>query len=463
MNPPRDIDLLISGGVVVTVDAGRRVFADGAVAVDDGRIVGVGRRMDIAPAFAPRRTVDGADHITMPGLVDAHVHITAETLTRGLAADDAGHRWMFDYALPLYGAITPAEEHAGARLACLEMLSNGTTTFGEGGTAIDIAASVEAVAEAGLRGVLSPWTWDRRETPASLAFDTALAARRNEDAIAKHHGAENGRIRVATSCVNPALCTAELLGELKALADRNETGFTFHHASSLEPVAAYVAENGRRPLLDFADLGLLAPNTRTTHMVHLDDDELAVLAASGASVAHCPQTAFRLAYGAARHGRFPEMLAAGVPLGLGTDGVNSADNQDLFKAMQFAAGLFKDARLDPTLMPAETVVELATLGGARCLGLAHEIGSLEVGKCADLIMLDRRAPELTPLIDVANALVYATDGRNVDHVFVDGRQLLRDGEALTLDAGALFAEAAEIAPKLIARAGLAARPRWPML
>ncbi len=226
---------------------------------------------------------------------------------------------------------------------------------------------------------------------------------------------------------------------------------------------AYIAAHGRRPLLDFDDLGILGANTRTTHMVHLDDDEMAVLIESGASVAHCPQTAYRLAYGVARHGRFPEMIAAGIPLGLGTDGVNSADNQELFKAMQLAVGLFKDARLDPSLVPAETAVEMATIGGARCLGLEAEIGSLEVGKRADVILLDRRAPELTPLIDVANALVYATDGRNVAHVFVGGVEVVRAGEVQSLDADALLAEVRAIAPLLIARAGLEARPRWPIL
>ena len=463
MEEPRTIDLLIAGGVVVTVDEDRRVLGDGAVAIDEGRIVAVGPTAEVAARHRAERRIDGADHIAMPGLVDAHVHITAETLTRGLAADDAGHRWMFDYALPLYGAVTPEEELAGARLACLEMLRNGTTTFGEGGTAIDIAASARAVEEAGMRGVLSPWTWDRMQTPQSLAFDTETAARRSRDAIDRHHGTAGGRVMVATSCVNPALCSPELLAELKGLADRHATSFTFHHGSSVEPVEAYIAAHGRRPLLDFDDLGILGANTRTTHMVHLDDDEMAVLIESGASVAHCPQTAYRLAYGVARHGRFPEMIAAGIPLGLGTDGVNSADNQDLFKAMQLAAGLFKDARLDPSLVPAETAVEMATIGGARCLGLEAEIGSLEVGKRADVILLDRRAPELTPLIDVANALVYATDGRNVAHVFVGGVEVVRAGEVQSLDADALLAEVCAIAPLLIARAGLEARPRWPIL
>lgn len=462
MNEPKAVALLVAGGLVVTVDPERRVLADGAVAIDGGRIVAVGPSAEIERCYRGDRRIDAAGHIVLPGLVDAHVHITAETLTRGLAPDDAGPRWMTEIALPLYAAVTPEEEYAGARLACLEMIRNGTTTFAEGGTARDLGASARAVAEAGIRGVLSPWTWDRMDEPAGLRFGTDEAIRRTDAALQAHHGGAEGRIMVATSCISPALCSPELLRELKALADRHETTFTFHHASSLEPVEAYVAEHGRRPFLDFAELGILGPNVRATHMVHLDDDELRVLAASGTTVAHCPQTALRLAYGAGPRGRVPEMLAAGVPVGLGTDGVNSSDNQDLFKAMALAAGLFKDARRDARQLPAEKVVEMATVDGARCLGLADEIGSLEAGKRADLILINRRAPELTPLIDVANALVYATDGRNVSTVVVGGEVVMRDGEVLTIEAEPLYAEVETISPQLIARAGLEPRPRWPI-
>jgi cytosine/adenosine deaminase-related metal-dependent hydrolase len=463
MEQAKAVELVVAGGVVVTVDRARRVLADGAVAIDAGRIVAVGPTPEINAYYRPARRIDARDHIVMPGLVDAHVHITAETLTRGLALDDAGHRWMWNYALPLYAAVEEDEEYIGASLACLEMLRNGTTTFAEGGTARAIAASAQAVEDAGLRAILSPWTWDLMQEPANLRFSTDEALRRNADAIDAHHGKADGRIAVATSCVTPALCSPGLLKELKALADERRTTFTFHHASSVEPVDAYVARHGRRPLIDYAELGILGRNTRTTHMVHLDDAELAALAASGASVAHCPQTAFRLAYGAGRHGRFPEMLKRGIAVGLGTDGVNSSDNQDLFKAMQIAAGLFKDARQAPELMPAETVVEMATVIGARALGLEAEIGSLEAGKRADLILLDRRAPELTPLLDVANALVYAIDGRHVSTVIVGGREVMREREVLTLDADRLYAEVGAIAPRLIERAGLTPRPRWPIL
>jgi|RhiMetdeSRZDD1v2_1073273.scaffolds.fasta_scaffold56037_1 5-methylthioadenosine/S-adenosylhomocysteine deaminase len=457
------VDLLVAGGLVVTVDPGRRVLADGAVAVKDGRIVEVGKAAELARRYRAARTIDARDGVVLPGLVDGHVHMTAEHLARGVAPDDAGHRWMMDWAVPLYAALTPEEERTGALLSCLEMMRNGTTSFGEGATCRDMAAVAGAVETAGLRGTLGLWTWDRVPEPPVFRQTVEQALGRTADAIRRFHGTAGGRVRVAAACIHPVLCSKELLVGLRDLARQHGVTFAYHHASSREPVDQYVATHGRRPLLDWADLGILTPNVRATHMVHLDDEELKLLVASGATVIHCPQTVFRLAYGASRMGRFPEMLAAGVTVALGTDGVNSSDNQDLFKAMQIAAGLFKDAREDPTLVPAERAIEMATLAGARTLGLEREIGSLEAGKQADLIVLSRRAPEMNPLVDVANTLVYGTDGRNVDTVVVGGRVVMEGRRALTIDEERLYAEVREIAPKLIARAGLRPRPRWPVL
>jgi cytosine/adenosine deaminase-related metal-dependent hydrolase len=458
--PPAAADLLIAGGVVVTMDAERRVLRDGAVAVRAGRILEVGPTADLGARYRAARILDASDFLVLPGLVDGHVHITAEHVARGVAPDDAGPRWTLDWAVPLYAAVTPEEERLGALLSCLEMIRNGTTCFGEGGTTKDAAAVAGAIEAAGIRGTIGLWTWDRCPEPAALhqAADRALA--RTQEAIRRFHGSAGGRVRVAAACINPLFCSEALTRGLKALADRHGTTLAYHQSPTRQIVAAYLAERGRRPVIDCAEQGLLAPNVRTTHMVHLDDAEVDAVVASGASVTHCPQTCLRLGYGATAAGRVPELLARGVPVALGTDGVNSSDNQDLFKAMQLAAGLFKDAREDASLLPAETVVEMATLQGARALGLEGEVGSLEVGKHADLILLDRRCPELTPLLDVANALVYGVDGRAVHTVIVGGRVVMEARRVLTIDEEALYRAGRAAAPRLLERAGLRPRSRW---
>jgi 5-methylthioadenosine/S-adenosylhomocysteine deaminase len=460
---PAPIDLLVAGGLVATLDPARRVLSDGAVAVKDGRIVEVGKAVDLRTRYRPARVIDATDFVVLPGLVDGHVHVSAEHLARGLAPDDAGPRWTPEWAVPLYAAVTPEEEHVSALLSCLEMIKNGTTAFGEGGTVRDMSVVAQAVEQAGIRGTLGLWTWDLVPEPAVLRRSADEALSRTEAAIDRFHGTAGGRVRIAAACIHLMSCSPELLVGLRDLARARGITFAFHHASSRQPVEQYVAAHGRRPLLVGADLGVLARNARATHMVHLDDEELKVLAASGATVIHCPQTALRLAYGATSAGRFPEMLAAGVTVALGTDGVMSSDNQDLFKAMQLAAGLYKDSRQDAALVPAERAVEMATLDGARTLGLEAEIGSLEAGKRADLILLTRRAPELTPLWDVANALVYATDGRNVDTVIVDGRVVMEGRRVLTIDEDALYARVRALAPGLVARAGRTRQPRWPIV
>ena len=293
MAEPVAIDLLVSRGLVVTVDAERRVLAEGAVAIAGERIVEVGKAAALEARYAPARTIEASGFIVMPGLVDTHVHITGEHLTRGLAPDDSGPRWMMDWALPIYAAVTPEEERAGALLSCLEMISNGTTTFGEGGTAQDVGASAAAVEQAGLRGVLSPWSWDKPPLPGILEQSAEEALARTSDAIDRFHGSAGGRVMIAASCIIPALCTPYLRRALKDLADARGVTYAFHHASTRQQIEHYVAENGSRPLVDFAEEGILGPNVRATHMVHLDEDELRCLVASGASVAHCPQTALR--------------------------------------------------------------------------------------------------------------------------------------------------------------------------
>jgi cytosine/adenosine deaminase-related metal-dependent hydrolase len=282
------------------------------VAVRGGRIVEVGPTADLRSQYRATRTIDARELVIMPGLVDAHVHVSVEHLARSLPPDDAGDRWMMEWAAPLYAAVTPDEERLAALLACHELIRSGTTTFGEGNTIRDMAAVVDAVDGAGLRAILGVWTWDRPAEPVALRQTVDQALARSAEAISRWHGAAGGRIGVAASCIHPVLCSPELLRGLRALASDTGVGLAYHHASSRQPVDQYVATHGRRPLLDFADLGILGPDVRTVHMVHLDEAELDVLVQSGASVAHCPQTGLRLGYGITAVGRFPEMLARGV-------------------------------------------------------------------------------------------------------------------------------------------------------
>jgi cytosine/adenosine deaminase-related metal-dependent hydrolase len=260
--------------------------------------------------------------------------------------------------------------------------------------------------------------------------------------------------------INVKTSSERLVGGLRELADRRQLMMNWHQSGGPDYVPAALADWGMRPIERLREQGLLGPNVRLVHMVNVDDREVEILAETDTRVVHCPTTALRLAYGASQVGRFPEMVAAGVTVALGTDGVNASDHLDMGKATYLAAGLFKDGRADPHVMPAEQVLEMATLHGARAIAWDDEIGSLEVGKKADVVLLDRDRPEMVPLVNVANTLVYATDGRSVDTVLVDGRVVVEGGRLTTIDEPWLYREAERLAPAMIARSGLPLQRRW---
>jgi 5-methylthioadenosine/S-adenosylhomocysteine deaminase len=223
----------------------------------------------------------------------------------------------------------------------------------------------------------------------------------------------------------------------------------------------FLATFGERPMVHLDGLGVLGERTVMAHCVHVDDAEIDVIARRGASVAHCPTTALKVAYGVTKIGKVPEMLARGINVTIGTDGNNAANSSDMYRATYLVAGLYKDARQDATQVPAEVAYEMATLHGARALGLADEIGSIEVGKRADVVLHDRSRPEWTPLFNVANQLVYSADGRGVHTVFVDGRKVVDAYRLTTLDAGELYERAQRAGDGVVVRSGLPDKAKWP--
>jgi 5-methylthioadenosine/S-adenosylhomocysteine deaminase len=235
----------------------------------------------------------------------------------------------------------------------------------------------------------------------------------------------------------------------------------------MSPVQAdpdwYMARHGKRPVAYLAELDAVGSNTIFTHGVHFDDAEVELLAQAGANIAHCPTSALKGAYGATAVGRFPEMQARGVNLTIGTDGNNNSNYHDLMRATYLLAGLFKDARRDPSLFPAERALECATLNGARALGLADRIGSLEPGKKADFVAHDTWRPEWRPLFNVVNQLVWAADGRGVHSVWVDGVRVIENYRCTRIDEERLYAEAQAAGEGIVARCGLPVKSRWPVV
>lgn len=451
--------ILVEHAVVVTMDPARRIFLDGSVLIDGERIAQVGRAADVRPPRAPERVIDGRGHLLLPGFIDTHVHLS-EHLSRGLIPDEVPvDRYVPDWYVPLYAAITPEEEAAAAQLACLEMLRTGTTTFCEAGTLFDVPAVAQAVDAVGLRAVLGRWTWDLASGPGRLAQSTDEALRLAEAAVLDVKQRGSPRVSAWPLLIGFGTCSEALIRGAHALAERHGTGWGMMQFAS-HPTRKTA---DTLPLATLDGWGVLGPRTKLAHMVHVDADDIALLARRDVKISHCPSAALKHVKGLSAHGRFAEMLDAGVTVSLGGDSANGSNHFDMLRLMYLAALVPKDAQLDPAVMPPERVLEMATLHGARALGLEDETGSLEPGKRADMVIFDLDLPEWRPLLDPVNTLVYSASAASVRTVVVDGRVLLDDRRVTTVDEREALAQAERLSGPYLARAGLAARPKWPVI
>ncbi len=414
-------DIIVENGRVLTMDARSAAIPGGAVAIRGDCIAAVGRTEEFAAWKAGKR-IDARGGIIMPGLVNTHTH-AAMTCFRGLADDLPLMTWLNEHIFPAEALLDERTVYRGALLACAEMIMSGTTTF------CDMYLYEEAVAraarQAGMRAVVGEVLFDF-PSPSYGPLEQGFAC--TQALIDTFRG--DPRITIAVEPHSPYLCAPELLTRAFELAGRHGIPMVIHLSETESEVTTIRGRYGRSPVAHLAALGVLAPNVLACHGVALTEDDIGLLQRHDVKVSHNPESNMKLASGIAP---VPQLLAAGVCVGLGTDGAASNNNLDLFLEMDTAAKLHKVATLDPTVLDAETVLRMATIEGARALGLAGRIGSLEPGKQADLILIDTRKPHLTPLYHAASQLVYAARGSDVSTVIVDGRILMEDHRLLTFD------------------------------
>jgi len=458
------IDVLVSGWYVVTMNGTRDVLRHGAVAVRGDRIVAVGKAADLERLYKPTRRIGGDRFVVTPGLVNTHIHITGEPLTRGYVPDDTPFvENVFQWLCPLYAAFDAEEEKLSGQLAAVEMLRSGTTTFLEAGTIRFLDDVVEGLVEVGIRGRVGRWVWDLPPEPSVYrqTTDEAIAHLRHQ--LNAHRDHADGRIAAWSILVGHTTCSDPLWRAAKALADERGVGLSFHMSPAPLDPDGFIAEFGQRPMEHLAEIGVLDRNVAITHCVRVNDREIDLMAAAGVSVAHCPTTALKVSYGITQVGKMPEMVQKGINVSIGTDGNNASNYSDLMRATYLVAGLFKDARTDPQMFPAEKAFEMATLGGARTMLMDDEIGSLEPGKKADIVLHDCDRPEWRPLLNVMNQLVWSADGRGVHTVLVDGKVVVENGRCVTLDEERLWAEAQRMGEAITARSGLPDKAKYPVL
>ncbi len=437
------VSLIVTGGSVVTMDQTRRVLSPGAVAIDGPAIVAVGPPDEIARRFASADRIDAHGDVVLPGLVNTHTH-AAMVMYRGLADDLALMDWLRLYIFPAEAkTVSPAMVRVGTRLAALEMIQSGTTTFADMYYFEEEAGRVTRAA--GLRGVLG-------ETiigfPVPDAKTPADALRRAEAFIREFQGDE--LITPVPAPHSPYTVDEVSLRAARELADRYRVPLLIHLAETEDEVAVIRRAHHLSPTAWLDQIGFLGPNVVAAHGIWVSDDDIAILKRRGVAISHNPESNMKLSSGVAP---VPKYLASGVTVALGTDGAASNNDLDMFGAMRQAAFLHKLSTGDPRAVPAQTALEMATLGGARALGLASRIGSIEPGKRADLIVVSMRGARQTPLYNPVSHLVYVSKGDDVQTSIVNGRILMRDRRMLTLDEAVVLADARELARTVRAAVG----------
>ena len=440
--------LLLRGGRVVTMDGARRVI-DADVLVENGRIKRIGRPDGRTAGRSQPTSIDCRGLVILPGLVQAHIHL-CQTLFRGLADDLALEDWLAKRIWPLEAAHTPESIYWSAMLGAAELLLGGTTTILDMETVRHTGSAFEALESIGLRATAGKCLMDGPSNPASLRESTDQSLTESADLCARWHGKADGRLRYCFAPRFAPSCTGPLLRAVSDLAE--QAGAVIHTHAAETPVELEIVkrETGHDEIAYLDSVGISGPRAALAHCVWVNKDGIARLARQATNIVHCPSSNLKLGSGVAP---IPEMLAAGCHVGIGADGAPCNNRLDAFVEMRLAA-LIQKPRLGPETLPATAVLELATLGGARALGLESDIGSIEPGKCADLVVLDLSGPHAQPEdADLISRIVYSARAADVRHVVVDGQVVVRDGALKTADVAEIRSAANREAQRLRRAAG----------
>ena len=397
---------------VLTLDRERRIIRDGSILVEDGRIRRVGKAADLAGARADR-VIDARRLLVTPGFMNGHMHISYAHPVRGIFPDEMAS--PLNHVFNLQAAMTEEEEYHASLLGIVELLKSGTVCFVDPGSTKFPDACLQAYEDSGIRVIMGECVTDIQAPWNLPKYATGDAVRRTAAFIDKWNGRLDGRLTAWAMPFSPETCTAELLSELKKVVDERRTMLTLHHNSGAQQRQDYRARHGRRPTEYLESLGVVGPNVLLAHVLGIDDAEIDCIARTRTAVVMCPITAAKGGRGVPEHGRMPELSAKGVKIALGADSPNNCNHLDMVRVMNMAAIQYKDARQDTRQIPAETALEMATLRGAEALGLGDQLGSIEVGKKADLVLFDTERPEWQAMWNPVSNLVYNADGTERAH------------------------------------------------
>ena len=433
-----EYDILITGGLLITMSKDMVILKDPVIGIRDGRIALIEKRQkDAAHSYRAKETIDVAGSLIMPGLINTHTHLPMVCF-RGLADDLPLMEWLQNHIWPVEAKHVNREMvYAGAKLAIAEMILSGTTTFCD---AYFYESSVaQAAADTGMRGIVCQGFIDLPNQS-----DPGKIKEVAERFIGKWQG-KYPLIIPSLACHAPYTCSPETLSAVKDVARKADVLYNIHVSETRDEVSIIRERYGKSLVAHLRDLNLLDNRTLAVHCNWLDENEMDILQAHDVKVSHNPESSMKLAAGIAP---IPRLMKRGVTVGLGTDGTASNNDLDLFGEMDTAAKIHKVTEMDPTVMDAKTVLKMATIDGARALGLEDRIGSIELGKQADIIILNATAPHWIPLFNPYSQLVYAASGADVNTSIIGGKTVMRDRKLLTMDLDSVTQEVRKIANQI---------------
>lgn len=456
--------MIFDNCTVITMDPERRIVTDAAVAVEGNSIVGVGKAADVRAAHPDDEIRDLHGWVLLPGMVDGHVHLPQQ-LMRGAGDDVPMWVWMVDRIFPQEGIFTPEDARVAARLAVLEMLKSGTTLFSE--TLVlgrhGLPALAETIDQMGIRAVLPRAVADGagylRESPLHEGLKEPADESIAETTREARRWRESERIHIWFGPRSTGGCSEQLLRTVVASARAEGIGIAHHYAMNAREVAYIREEFGCTPGEFLERIGMLGPDVVLSHCTAFDGDDIAIVRGTGTTVVHCPSAPAKVGSWLTP---VPELLDAGVNVALGTDAAAANNKLDMIRDLRWVGYLQKLHHHDATLVPRESILEMATLGGARAFGLEHLIGSIEVGKRADFVVVRTDGVHWTPSFNPVSNLVYASGGSDVDLVVVDGRVLVDGGRLVAEDEAAILEDARERAANLLERSGVRIPEPWPI-
>jgi len=450
--------LAIVGADVVTMNPNREVLLGATVVIESDRIAAVGGSTELLARWPQAKQLDAAGCVVTPGLINTHQHFTGDPLLKSCIPDQiSSQQAIFDWAVPAHQAHTSADEELSAALCAAESALRGVTTVLEAGTVAHPHSVASGISQVGIRATLGVWGSDTPDLPLAGPVPEVMARQRQ----LIQDFPKGGRIEGWVCLVGHNLASDELLCEASQLAQAEGVGMTMHISPTPADAELWLERCGKRPLVHFGDLGIMGRQLLLGHAVWLDAQEVEILLATETAVAFCPWAYLRLAQGTTQAGQHHAIWQQGGRVGLGADAHNAGDNADMLRVAAVCAGLWRDETMEPGSFGAHQAFELLTLGGAEALGKTAQLGSLEVGKLADLVIFDTRDICWNPRGDVALQLIWGGVGGSVRDVFVGGQQIVRDGQLTQISLDELISEANSRQTDLRQRAGLQLSPAWP--